>query len=50
MKQPDKPRKPREKPLSLYPLSFDEAVEQIVKVKPHKTTEPPSQSKPAKAK
>lgn len=44
MKSPDKPKKPREKPLSLYPLTFDQAVEQIVK-KP-KTTEP----KPAKAK
>ena len=46
MQTPDKPKKPREKPLSLYPLSFDEAVEQIVKVKPQK----PEQAKEPKKK
>ena len=35
-KQPDKQTKKHEKPLSLYPMSFDEAVERLVKSKPKK--------------
>lgn len=41
------PTKTREKPLSLQPLSFEEAVDKMLKAKPERT--PPRQQSPPKA-
>jgi hypothetical protein len=38
--QPEKQTKKHEKPLSLHPMTFDEALDKLLKAKPNKKVKP----------